>query len=202
MTSLRARQKAARKTQMLEAARALFLANGYGKTSIEAIAEAAEVGVATVYTYFETKEGLAAAIIQKDVGQTIEEADELVKSLLHDPMESIISIVGIFADFKKYISAELLKEFVIQAKQDGPIHEQMAWAHECQVTSIEKVIRLGQNAERVSMSLNARLAAELIIDLLDRHISRATSASDASKYAGKLDAYLRLLFEYWASKTS
>lgn len=187
---------------MLEAARELFLANGYGKTSIEAIAEAAEVGVATVYTYFETKEGLAAAIIQKDVGQTIEEADELVKSLLHDPMESIISIVGIFADFKKYISAELLKEFVIQAKQDGPIHEQMAWAHECQVTSIEKVIRLGQNAERVSMSLNARLAAELIIDLLDRHISRATSASDASKYAGKLDAYLRLLFEYWASKTS
>lgn len=202
MSSLRARQKAARKAQMLEAARALFLAKGYGKTSIEAIADAAEVGVATVYTYFETKEGLAAAIIRKDVGQTIEEADALATSLPHDPMESVISIVRIFSDFNKYISAELLKEFVIQAKQNGPIHEQMAWAHECQVTSIEKAILSGQNAERVSISLNARLAAELIIDLMDRHISRVTSASDPSKYAGKLDAYLRLLFSYWASKTS
>ena len=67
--SLRARQKELRKKQMLEAARKLFIANGYSKTSIETIAQNAEVGVATVYTYFENKENLAANLIRSDINE-------------------------------------------------------------------------------------------------------------------------------------
>lgn len=187
---------------MIEAARSLFLANGYGKTSIEAIAEAAEVGVATVYTYFETKEGLAAAIIRKDVGQTIEEADELTERQTCDPVAAIIAVLGVFADFKRYLSADLLKEFVIQSKQDGPIHEQMAWAHECQVKSIARIVEIGQNAGSIAATLDPRLVAELIIDLLDRHISRVTTSPDPAEHAGRLAAYIHLLFEDWSSSKS
>lgn len=187
---------------MIESARSLFLTNGYGKTSIEAIAEAAEVGVATVYTYFETKEGLAAAIIRKDVGQTIEEADGLTERESHDPVAAIIAVLRVFADFKRYISAELLKEFIIQSKQDGPIHEQMDWAHECQVQSIARIVEIGQSAGKIAGSLDRRLAAELIIDLLDRHISRITTSPDPARHAGRLDAYIHLLFEDWSSSSS
>ncbi len=197
MPSLRARQKEARRAQMLEAARTLFLSNGYGKSSIEAIAEAAEVGVATVYTYFETKEGLAAAIIRKDVGQTIDEAQTLAKSLFHDPVEAVLAIVSVFSDFKRYISAELLKEFIIQSKQDSRIHEELGWAHESQVELIQGVLVKGQDDGRILQSVDPRLAAELIIDLLDRHISRLTTSSDPSIFVGKLEDYIRFLFKNW-----
>lgn len=197
MSSLRTRQKEARKEQMLEAARGLFLTNGYGKTSVEAIAEAAEVGVATVYTYFETKEGLAAAIIYKDVGQSLAEADVLAKSLPNDPVESIIAIVSVFADFNKYISAELLKEFSIQAKHNGPIYESMTWAHESQVSSIENVLLKGKKDDKITSSLDTKLAAELIIDLMDRYITRVTTSSDPAKYEYQLNSYIRLIFTNW-----
>ena len=43
---------------MLDAARQLFIEHGYAKTTMDEIAEKAEFGVATVYTYFKSKEGV------------------------------------------------------------------------------------------------------------------------------------------------
>lgn len=197
MSSLRLRQKMARREQMLEAARALFVANGYAKTSIEAIAEAAEVGVASIYTYFETKEGLTAALIHKDIGQTIEEADRLFAGLPDDPAEAVMKILNIFIDFNKYISAELLREFIIQAKVNGPVAEALAWGHQCQIKSVAQVLTFGQASGKVAGSLDLELAAALIVDLMDRHMSRMTNAANPQVYAGQLEAFVRLLFTDW-----
>lgn len=48
---------------ILEAALELFLANGYGQTSMEAIAKKAGVAKQTVYSYFSSKEQLFSAIM-------------------------------------------------------------------------------------------------------------------------------------------
>ena len=47
---------------MLDTAKRLFIENGYSKTNMEDIAEQAGFGVATVYNYFKTKEGMFAAM--------------------------------------------------------------------------------------------------------------------------------------------
>ena len=65
-TSLRERQKTRRRADILAAGRALFNRQGFSATSMEAIAEAAEVGIATVYNYFGTKGRLLADILQPD----------------------------------------------------------------------------------------------------------------------------------------
>jgi AcrR family transcriptional regulator len=49
----------------MEAARRLFLERGYGRTTISAIAEAADVSVETVYKGFGGKAGLVRAIWEK-----------------------------------------------------------------------------------------------------------------------------------------
>ena len=49
MAGLRERQKATRRRDILEAAGTLFQRTGYAETSIEAIAERAEVAPGTVY---------------------------------------------------------------------------------------------------------------------------------------------------------
>ncbi len=58
------RQRQALETQRLivDASRDLFLREGYGATSIEAVAEQAGVAVSTVYALFKNKRGLLRAI--------------------------------------------------------------------------------------------------------------------------------------------
>jgi TetR/AcrR family transcriptional regulator, mexJK operon transcriptional repressor len=49
--------------RILAAARALFLSNGYGETSVDAIARHAAVSKATLYSHFESKAALFAALM-------------------------------------------------------------------------------------------------------------------------------------------
>jgi len=54
-----------RRRQILDAARQLFLEHGYGDTSMDRIAEKAEVARRTVYNQFKSKEALFEAMVQE-----------------------------------------------------------------------------------------------------------------------------------------
>jgi TetR/AcrR family transcriptional regulator len=51
--------------QILTGAMQEFLVHGYAATSMDRVAKAAGVSKATVYTYFQDKEGLFAALVQR-----------------------------------------------------------------------------------------------------------------------------------------
>jgi TetR/AcrR family transcriptional repressor of mexJK operon len=55
--------------QILAAARVIFLAEGYGAASMDAIARAANVSKATLYAHFAGKEALFAAVIRERCAQ-------------------------------------------------------------------------------------------------------------------------------------
>lgn len=66
--SSRRRDQAARTQQeVVEAARLLFLADGYGQTTVSAIAQAAGVSVETIYKAFGGKPGLVRALVSKSL---------------------------------------------------------------------------------------------------------------------------------------
>ena len=68
----RQRQALATQQVILEAARALFLEQGYGASTIEAISEQAGVAVSTIYSIYKNKRGILAAIWEawhQDSGQ-------------------------------------------------------------------------------------------------------------------------------------
>ncbi|MFT3996282.1 MAG: helix-turn-helix domain-containing protein, partial [Asticcacaulis sp.] len=56
-----------RRDALLEAAYALFSANGYADTRMEDIAKAAGASKGTIYLYFPTKEALFEALLRRDV---------------------------------------------------------------------------------------------------------------------------------------
>lgn len=59
-------QKSVKKAEtILEGAMQEFLAHGYAATSMDRVAVAAKVSKATVYSYFQDKEGLFTALIQR-----------------------------------------------------------------------------------------------------------------------------------------
>lgn len=74
---------------VVEAARSLFLARGYGATTIEAISDLADVPAATVYRLFSSKHGILKALLDVSIGGDDEDvpfADRpQVRSLLTDP---------------------------------------------------------------------------------------------------------------------
>src|SRR4051812_9525899 len=56
----------AKRRQIIEGARAMFLAQGFDAASMSDIARAAGVSKGTLYVYFENKEQLFAAIVQEE----------------------------------------------------------------------------------------------------------------------------------------
>jgi AcrR family transcriptional regulator len=62
-SATRLAQAAATRTRIVEAARRLFARDGFGPTTIEAIAREAEVAVPTVYAAFRSKPGILIALL-------------------------------------------------------------------------------------------------------------------------------------------
>ncbi|MBN1690178.1 MAG: TetR/AcrR family transcriptional regulator [Dehalococcoidia bacterium] len=95
----RLREKEQRYNAILEAAKFLFAEQGYHQTSIEEIADAAEVSTGAVYIYFKNKEDLLIKLMQ-EIGHQLRQllGDEFRKS-------------GYSLDSFKNISFAFLKDF-------------------------------------------------------------------------------------------
>jgi AcrR family transcriptional regulator len=64
--------------QVLEGARAVFMSDGYEGASVDAIARAAGVSKATLYSYFTDKQILFMEVAKAECGHQIEEADAIL----------------------------------------------------------------------------------------------------------------------------
>lgn len=198
MSSIRARQKVARREQILEAARALFLQYGYSKTNMDAIADAAVVGVATIYTYFESKEGLLAELYRKDMSEVRVEAEQLLKQLPEDPADGVIALLDTYEKALNYVSHKFMIEFVFQSKAKGPVRDAATWSLDWEVEQIKAVLESGQKTGNVAPALDVGTAAMIVIDLHYRHLGRIADES-YTPTAGHRDVEksMRVLFDSW-----
>lgn len=69
-SAYRQQQAAATRDRIARAARALFVRDGYGATSIEAVAREAGLGVRTVYSVYGTKREILSAICERWIEQS------------------------------------------------------------------------------------------------------------------------------------
>src|SRR4051794_6057320 len=76
--SLRQRMRLLGRDAILDAACELFLHNGYRSTTMQAVADRAAVGVATVFRHFKSKEGILAALSRRDTQDILARANAAV----------------------------------------------------------------------------------------------------------------------------
>lgn len=93
--SLRERKKADTRAAIRSAAVELFTTRGYEATTMEAVAEAADVSVRTVFRYFPAKEDLVFADVERDLGDLRDllaerPADEPVMASLREVAEVLV----------------------------------------------------------------------------------------------------------------
>lgn len=94
MSNLRERQKESRRRKILAAAREQLVANGFDATTIESIAEDAEVSAVTVYNYYGTKTGLLLALVAESDTILLERMQELLKT----PPATTVDTFSAFAE--------------------------------------------------------------------------------------------------------
>ena len=62
-------ERARRKQEILQAARAVFAEDGYNRATVDAVARRAELGKGTIYLYFETKEAILGELTLQALGE-------------------------------------------------------------------------------------------------------------------------------------
>jgi AcrR family transcriptional regulator len=132
----RTREKEARKTQILDAARELFFTRGFEGTTVEDIAEQTELSKGAIYLYFPSKEEIYVSIMHEG-SKILHEmltraasgnlpADTLLRRLGHMYYRFYREYPGYFRmlflyysspEMTRKVTPELCKECEIQAKE-------------------------------------------------------------------------------------
>lgn len=109
---LREIKKERARTAILKAARDMFFSGGFDGTTIEGIAENAEVAVGTVYNYFDSKSALILAITAEDTSKILGDEFRIPESCTG--FEGVKMYLGTFMEnlsiYPKMLLRELMRE--------------------------------------------------------------------------------------------
>jgi AcrR family transcriptional regulator len=96
----KAREKEHRREEILNAAERLFFSRGINRTTMDEIADEAELAKGTLYLYFKSREDIHLAIASRGITRLNEMIGEL-SSLPVKAIEKLVRLGWIFIDFSK-----------------------------------------------------------------------------------------------------
>lgn len=152
------------KNSIIAVARQIFSRFGFKKTTMDEIALASRKGKSSIYYYFESKEDIFQAVVEKEASMLRRELQEAIKTVA-DPKEKLKVYVLVrmktlknLANYYDAIRSEYLShlDFVenIRKKYDDE-----------EITMVESILKEG--AEKMEFNIdNTRLAAIAIVTAL------------------------------------
>lgn len=169
MSGLRQKQKERRRRDILDATGRLLAAQGYDDTSIEQIAERAEVGVGTVYNYFHSKAELLMALFGQDADELLEQGQAIVHNPPLDPVEAVSALLythfeGVAGRYDKVLFREFLARTFTRDFGYGGVMATLAGRLAAQVKELlEQLQKRGQLAPEVGTDEAAAVLYSLFI---------------------------------------
>lgn len=120
----RERDRERRKKEIVDAAEKVFFKNGFENSSVEKVAEDAELSKATLYLYFNSKEELYYAVCQRAEGKLYEQVDKAIKKA-DDTSTKIKAFLNAFVEFQQKHPDHFDALFYLQTHPFGfdPNHE-------------------------------------------------------------------------------
>tara|TARA_R110001599_G_C12276844_1_gene662675 strand:+ start:24974 stop:25618 length:645 start_codon:yes stop_codon:yes gene_type:complete len=169
-TSLRERNKAKKCLAIFNATRELLISEGYDKTTMDAIAVRAEVGVATVYKYFGTKDGLVMELASGDIEEMLAQVDKIVADPPEDLVDAVIAALSPPFNLKMARSDSSVVRYLMDEMwhgQEGDRRKKTRLALAEFETKIETLLVRFQLQGLLQKSLDAKTAARIIYTMLD-----------------------------------
>jgi AcrR family transcriptional regulator len=202
-------ERARRKQEILQAARALFAQHGYNRATVDAVARRAELGKGTIYLYFDTKEAILAELTLQalaELGEQLQVAADHC-SPLH-PDQRLRAMADAYLTFAQHAPDyfRLLNAFDHGGFLDGvsaALREQILVESNRTLELVTQAIADGM-ALGIFAAGDARQAASVLWAALNGALALAAhpirqtlvAADAASLYHATLEVYLRGL-EGW-----
>jgi AcrR family transcriptional regulator len=157
MTTLRLRQKRKREKGILGAAEKLITSKGYINTSIEEIADKAEVGVGTVYNYFQSKPKLLMALFRRYHLELTEDGNSILNNPPDNAVEALSALLRIYFEgplmrFHKDHMREILSILVnerLAIRKETMEHDYMI------IEQVTKLIEILQSRNLINRNIPA-----------------------------------------------
>ena len=202
MSGRRASQKAKRRGAMLWAAARLFERKGYAATTFDEIAAEAGVGVATVYKYFNSKQGIVIAILEPDLRTMLARAQRVVQRPHSDPAKSMVALLSAYRNLggRNWASRELLRLTVYPGVgNEGLLTDLVHEAESKAQAQIRELLKSLRAAGRLRRRLPLTDATAVIFALLNQHFALYLSDADVgfTEIFRRLARCVRLVFVDW-----
>ncbi len=122
MDDRRARKKLETRGKILAAATRLFNEKGLAATTMEEVAQEADVGVGTVYNYFKSKERLLLGVFGDATEELLDEGRKVVADPGEDGVEAVCRLLRVYQQmttmFDKPVMREMLAASMTQATEE------------------------------------------------------------------------------------
>lgn len=168
MAGLRERQKATRHRDILAAAGILFRRTGYAETSIEAIAEHAEVAPGTVYNYFQSKGDLLLALVALDGEEVRSNGKRLIAKAVKDPVLAVRTLLESYVDHSLvHLSKELWRNAIATAvtQPDSPFGLGYAELDRKLADQVGELVTALQARGEIDPEIDARHAGDILFEI-------------------------------------
>jgi len=167
MAGLRERKKAKTQDRILRSAIELFGENGYANTTMEQIAERAEVGVGTLYNYFGSKRALLVGLATQE-HEKIEESGRIILAKDEsDPARAISDLFWTYFNhailYDKKLMRELTAASILEPETLGKDMAELDWHL---VAQVGKLIRKQQELGIIDETIPVEDASLVIYGVL------------------------------------
>ena len=201
-SSLRDRARILQRNAVLDAACDLFLEHGYRATTIAAIASAAGVGVATVFRYFRSKEGVLAALSRRDIDETLERARAVAAEPSEEPATLLLAVFDEILKMHRMPSTRIRGQTRIWLliRTGHPATDEVVTSSDNELREIIRDLLLRYRQRGViEASLSLRDMAEIIFAVFYHHYLAIALDRDTrmTSVARTLRRRIPMLFESW-----
>lgn len=175
-------EKAARTRRLLiDTALDLFTVEGYDATTMEAVAERAEVGTSTLYRYFPTKDGL----LLDPLLASLDVASHLAERPDDEPLDAALA-EALVATMRVFDTPELRLRAIRRLVDGAPVPRARLWdsLREARLDLDREVARrLESDASDLAVRLTSGFAMELLHLADEEEKSRPEAAAESSAEA-------------------
>jgi len=112
MSGLREKKKKKSEEKIKKAAKEIFLSKSYSETTMEEIAEKAEIGVGTLYNYFKSKDEIYIAIMSEEFDFDQEDGVQLEDDIDNDVAKIVITFIWKSCKGLKLMGKRVWKELM------------------------------------------------------------------------------------------
>jgi len=112
MSGLREKKKKKSEEKIKKAAKEIFLSKSYSETTMEEIAEKAEIGVGTLYNYFKSKDEIYIAIMFEEFDFDQEDGVQLEDDIDNDVAKIVITFIWKSCKGLKLMGKRVWKELM------------------------------------------------------------------------------------------